>query len=313
MSPEDRFPNIASFRMAIEDSIRHWDAITICSNSDRKLRRMEEMLSQEETPTEQNSQDIRRLFIQTLASFESARDIWPECIEARQGIDQALLLMIKHSLKQNLPHQALSLYKDLSTEDEAVLQQIQQQINDSKKALEAQKLAALHDPNLSRRGRKILSVSLMTSSVLVVAFALIYGKMVGQEITTLRLIYTHLFIFLGILAGIYFGRKTLLANKYGSSLAQAVAIGGVCALANAIAGHLYQAPSNLVMVVDMFILGSAFGNCRAVLQSGYKVMLVCFMFGFLGLWFPPLTHALLLSSVTISTFWSMLDWYKEDS
>ena len=175
-----------------------------------------------------------------------------------------------------------------------------------------QKIAAEHNPALSKRGRKILVSSLVLGALILVVFALMYAKLYSSSITSTRLIFTHSFLLSAVLIGILFGRKTLLNNKLGRNLSRSMILGAFGALGNAIAGHIYEVDTNLIMVLDMFIIGTAFGNSSDAIKNSSKIMLTCFLSGVMSLFVPDWTHQLLLGTVVISTLITMLDWYNEE-
>lgn len=309
--PEDRYPTVLEFRSAIEDAIQHWDALTICLKAGEMLTEMKELLNEKDLSAD-SIQIIHRFFFRTMASFESARDLWPQCEEATAGIDTALYLMIDLALRQHRPKQALSLFNELSQHDASLLKLIQQSVKESVEVEQAHQIAAEHNPLQSKRGRKLLVGSLSAGAVSLVIFALVYAWLYGDTLTTTRLIFTHSILLIFTIGGIILGRHSLYSNMLGKNLARSLLLGSLAAVSNAIAGHIHHANPDLIMTIDLFLLALTFGSTTEAIRSGFRIMIICFISGFACLIWTDWTHQILMSCMAFSTLWALLDWYQEE-
>ncbi len=91
--PDDRFPDVPSFREAVQDWLRHHESNEIAERAERRLQACESRLlevdPQRARPTPETSQALYADFAAAVVGFEQARLLWEENPLARAGEQRA--------------------------------------------------------------------------------------------------------------------------------------------------------------------------------------------------------------------------------
>lgn len=312
--PDDRYENVFIFRAELENALRIWDAIKICSRANRKIIQLNRLI-QKKRSTEEDINTIHEKFIEVLSTLKTALEISPTYQEAQEDIDRLNLLMIDFYLSQQKPKEAQALYKNLPEEDLKLERKINKQLAYVIDVEKAQKVASERDPLRSKSGRKMLLYSFTAGMMGLVTFGFLYQWIYQPEITPKRLLFSTTALFFTILGGVFLGRKTLMSNELGRELTKTMVLGSVAAVTNTLAGFLYDISSGLIMTIDMFLLGLTFGATNAVLKSGNRIMINSFSFGTFALFFRDqveIIHTIILVSMGISGMLALSDLYKEN-
>ena len=304
----DRFQTMTELREALEDALRHWEAIQITQKAEQLLEQFSEYL--QDVNLENTEVSKQYLKIRTL--LESSIEIWSDNQIAIESLSELLILMIRHHLQRLELSVAESLFAELSNPPKDLTKQLIAAQSEFEKLSNAHALAQEYDPLHSKSGRKALMISLASAAVLLVSFAAAYSMLVSPEVTTLRLMYTGSTVSIFCITGVFLGRKTLLSNKLGAQMARVFLTTSLLASFNHWVGHINSESPTAIMSVDMFIIAVAFASMREGIKSAYYIAGLGFTFAVLGALYPSICHALMLLSILISSMWALLDWYQED-
>ena len=126
-NPDDRYSNVLALRKDLEEALRIWDAIKICSRATRKMENLKTQIKQLKLSDEE-SNIVHDTFIKILSTFKTAIEISPDYEEPQEGIIETNKLMIGFYLSQRKPKEALSLYKRLPEEDPQLEKRITKQL-----------------------------------------------------------------------------------------------------------------------------------------------------------------------------------------
>lgn len=304
----ERFQSMTELREALEDALRHWEAIQITQKAELLLQQFTEDVKTTNTDT----LEVSKQYLKIRTLLESSIELWNENQSAIESLNQLLILMTRHHLKRLELSVAESLFAELSDPPEELKTQLQSARAEFQKLSNAHALAQEYDPLHSKSGRKSLMISLVAAAVLLVSFAAAYSFLVSPEVTTLRLMYTGSTVSLFCITGVFLGRKTLLTNKLGAQMARVFVTTSLLATFNHWIGHINGESPTAIMSVDMFIIAVAFASMREGIKSAYYIAILGVTFAVVGALYPKICHPLMLLSILISSMWALLDWYQED-
>ncbi len=106
--PTERFPSVEAFQHAIAEFMQHRDSRQLSLETSLSLVQLKALLREKDDSTE-----LYQLFGQVRFGYQHALRAWEGNAQARQGLQEALELMIEHELENNHSQAALALLSEL--------------------------------------------------------------------------------------------------------------------------------------------------------------------------------------------------------
>ncbi|HWB79769.1 MAG TPA: serine/threonine-protein kinase [Nannocystaceae bacterium] len=113
LEPAQRYPDVAAFRAAVLDFLRHQSARQLAATADDTLRRLTAALQGESAGTVVAPASLSTLASEAKLGFQIALRAWPENPAAQAGLERALGLGVDLELRQGNARGAASLLAEL--------------------------------------------------------------------------------------------------------------------------------------------------------------------------------------------------------
>jgi len=101
---DDRYPDVTTFRMALEDFLEHRGAQRVIDAASHRLEELERVLGQalgDTAALARSAASIANLSSRARFGFEQALTLWPEAAEARDGLQRTLVATIGFELDRD--------------------------------------------------------------------------------------------------------------------------------------------------------------------------------------------------------------------
>jgi hypothetical protein len=163
--PEGRYENAQELRIAIEEYVRHRGSRRLAHDAKQSLARLRKtMSSAPATVEEREEREERKIAIAHLLGecrfgYHAALSAWPENDAAREGLDQALLLVVEHELREGDGAAAATLLRDVHAPPADIASRVEAALR--ARVVEDERLRKMeedHDPRIGVRTRAFLGV-----------------------------------------------------------------------------------------------------------------------------------------------------------
>ncbi len=154
--PRERHASVQELRVAIEDYLRHRGSRKLAHDAKQSLQKLLHTL-EHEGPGEERTLAVFNLLGECRFGYKAALSAWPENRSARQGLDRALLAVVKHELESGDPAAASALLREVETKAPELIAQVEAAVK--KRAEEDERLRRLDvdlDPQVGSRTRTAL-------------------------------------------------------------------------------------------------------------------------------------------------------------
>lgn len=109
-----RFASALEFKQAVTAYLRHREAHALYEHAAQRLIELEKVAgSTASVMTSVDGLQAHALFAECRAGFEQVRRLWPDFTPAREGLRQALMLMVRYELERKEPRAARILLSQL--------------------------------------------------------------------------------------------------------------------------------------------------------------------------------------------------------
>ncbi len=146
-------------RESIERFLEHRGSSSLAAEASRRLAELEALVKSPRPPLER----LYDIYGQCRFGFSQALVAWPENLAARQGLRNAVRMMVRAALAHDDARTAALLLNDLDEPDEDLVGRVAlQQQRDADRADRLKELARKNDPTIGQRGRTVITAILGT-------------------------------------------------------------------------------------------------------------------------------------------------------
>jgi hypothetical protein len=156
--PEDRYASAEELRLAIDEYLRHRGSRRLAHDAKQSLLRLKTIIA-DEPRGEDRKLEIAHLLGECRFGYHAALSAWPDNPAARQGLDEALVLVVEDELVEGDGASAATLLRDVSVPHAELAARVEASIR--ARAVEDErlhKLEADHDPRVGTRTRSFLGI-----------------------------------------------------------------------------------------------------------------------------------------------------------
>ncbi len=164
-APRDRFASAAALKEALTAFLRHREALELYAQARARLKQLEQAVSDGGVMRSLYGVQAQETFTECRFGFEQVRRLWPEFEGARDGVRQAVLLMLGHELARDDARAAKALLRQLDDPPAALERQVAEA---ERRALEKQARFAELERN---EGEREIDLALDTKA----RFSFVFG------------------------------------------------------------------------------------------------------------------------------------------
>ena len=310
--PAKRIQTIQDFREELEQYIEQREGYRIFEEAQKSA-----ILFQKE-----GAVDIRLgYFFTARFGFEQALRIIPNHSESHEALESLLYQMVNWQIDRGQLVMANGIYKSLTKPCEKLQNRMTQAIEDQerqeKKRLEIERVAQDHDKSHSKRERLILTVSVSTICLGMMAAVIIYDTIFEPTITPSRLIVTMGSISIVTSCALLFGRKQLLANAVSRRISISLWLGTLGFPLVVLSSFVHfpaqneAVVANFIMSIHLILVALTFSMVHPAIRTGGMIGFGALLLFFGSLFLPDWTHTALLLSGCIAVAGLILDLNKE--
>ena len=283
--PDDRFPNVETLRLAIQDFLEHRGALELTEQAILRLQLLERAV--EGRIDAAHREELYRLFAECRFGFRQALLGWEGNKRAAAGLRRALTCMIEHELAQGEPRSAQTLLAELTDPPKALRERVA--VASADEAAERTRLTELavlgqrherdHDRGIGVRARFAIAV-MLGSLMSVTPFVYAWWLMAYFPPSHLGLV-VFTGVILAVVAGAaFFARSVLLATAVNRNFFAALfaALGGQIVLN--LGCWVLGVPTPTIRILDLAVwfVAAAYGSF--VTQSAFLPTAIGYLIGF---------------------------------
>jgi serine/threonine-protein kinase len=206
--PAQRFESIEALRNVLQRYLEHRGSAQLAERARARLDQLLEQLDPSSSHARQ--EDIYRLFGACRYGFRDALAVWPENIDARDGLVRTVVAVAAYELAANRPQAAVSLLGELDDPPPLLETARAAVAAQSRRVAELERIGRDHDVSIGRRARSLMVLGLglfFTVSPLVAAIAPSFARASYPLQTTWSVGFV---VLIGIVGG-WWARATLWA------------------------------------------------------------------------------------------------------
>jgi eukaryotic-like serine/threonine-protein kinase len=305
--PADRYESAESFRLAIDEYLRHRGSRKLASEAKDSHALLTVALTGE--PGEATTRRVANLLGECRFGYRAALTAWPENAEAREGLDRALISVIEAALVQGDTSVGETLLREVTLKPAELARRVDAAVKSrAEHDDKLQKLEADLDATTGMRTRMFLGI--VFGSIWTTAPLLLWcmSDRVAVSPYAVAIVTPLVFLLIGHLAFVW-ARDTLMKTALNRRLMRTggVFLIGQCLLA--VGGWGASLPLHALYLVTMFTWALTFGLLSIWAEAWFAILAVtCTVTFLVATWLPSLLYPFmsldnLVFTVVLVRFW----------
>lgn len=314
LDPQERFPNVASFRAAIEEHLSHRNALSLAETAQTRLQELKERAQNDlSSISTQERLELHEIATECRFALREALKLWPTYAEARQQLRRCTEVMAHIELTLGNISSAELLLGELDEvppewqERLARLKAEQELGSIAKERL--RDIEHNRDKSVGEKSRSWLMVVLaslviLTASAYYLVFQEFWVTPTGAFGTGLALV-----IMSAIIAYRY--RRVLMQTELNKNLTSIYFVG--CAGVVLSRSLAFFVPTSLAatFMVDMIVMGMGFAIASLTVEPKLAITPVIFFLGIVctAIW-PSWSYIIVILTTVFGVLWISVVWQK---
>lgn len=252
--PDQRFPNVETFRKALASFLRHRTSVILLQQAKQSHQQLDTAIA---NATTESLLEVYDLFIETRFAYLQALDEWPENQRATAGFQRCLEQMIRFHIEHERLSDAIALLQRLPEARPELEQQIHQlqlelETREKQQQETIRKLRLELDSSLSHKERMLYVLAIGAPSVLASIFVFLF-KRKATILTTPTLLWLSLFVLALFLVIVAAGRRFWMKNTFDKRFLyfSAIIISAICF--HRWLGYMLGQKPTVIMLFDLCI------------------------------------------------------------
>jgi eukaryotic-like serine/threonine-protein kinase len=312
--PDARYPTVETLRKAVEEYLRHRGSRRLAHEARKSLTRLKTVIA-DEHKGEERDLAIAHLLGECRFGYHAALSAWPDNTVAREGLDQALLLVIEQELDEGHGAAAATLLRDVAAPPAELAARVEESVR--ARNFEEERLRKLeedHDPRVGSRTRTILGAGFGLSWTSVTAFGwLCFWKGWAATYFWAAIFPSLIFLAIGFLS-FQWAKQTLTRTLLNRRISQTLAAFLLVQTAFGVGGYFLAIPWPTMHVLYLVLWAISYALVGVWAEKWFLVPAAACTISFLiACAFRSTTYALMTADNLIFTFLIVKLWFpKQD-
>jgi hypothetical protein len=308
--PESRYASAQELRVAIDEYLRHRGSRKLAHDAKQSLARLKIAIANE-PKGEERSLAIAIQLGECRFGYHAALSAWPDNEAAREGLDQALLLVVEHELAEGDGAAAATLLRDVSAKPFDIAARVEAAIRmRADEDVRLHKIEVDHDPRVGTRTRSFLGAGFGLAWTVSTALGWCYFANARNVSYFLATISPSLF-YLGVgLLSYAWARETLNKTLLNRRIARTVAAFLVLQATLGVGGWVIGLPWQVTHLLFLFLWAVVYALLAIWAEPWFGVLAVTATGSFLvACFFQRAVYGLMTFNNLVFTFVVVKVWY----